>query len=255
MFFIIQLDIHFNLPATSNVTASDSTYCDKVRVIWDAVPNATRYYVYRGSTLLTPNGVTGVVYDDYGASTSSQTYKVHAAAFNINSAHSANYGSDDGYKKSTPGQAIVTGSVPSCQGSMAVYSASASGATSYSWTVPSGWTINSGQGTSSIVVIVGSSAGDVTAAPANACGNGTAGNLYVTVTEFPGAASVSAYFYRKRGRYHGSDGDPGIRRYDHSDDDDVCGAGAAGDLEGKCRETRDEGRRTKDEGRGTRDEG
>ncbi|MBC8343082.1 MAG: T9SS type A sorting domain-containing protein, partial [Bacteroidetes bacterium] len=90
-----------------------------------------------------------------------------------------------------PGAATVTGDNSVCQNDSESYSASASNATSYNWTVPSGWTINSGQGTSSISVTVGSSSGNVSATPSNSCGSGSAGSLYVTVTQLPGAATVN----------------------------------------------------------------
>jgi hypothetical protein len=52
----------------------------------------------------------------------------------------------------------------------------------YTWTVPSDWTITSGQNTSSITVTTGSTAGNITVVPSNACGNGTSQTLAVTYT-------------------------------------------------------------------------
>ena len=48
-----------------------------------------------------------------------------------------------------------------------------SGATSYTWTVPTGWIINSGQGTTIINVTSGSNAGNVTVTVTNTCGTST----------------------------------------------------------------------------------
>ena len=48
-----------------------------------------------------------------------------------------------------------------------------SGATSYTWTVPTGWIINSGQGTTIINVTSGSNAGNVTVTATNTCGTST----------------------------------------------------------------------------------
>ncbi len=45
------------------------------------------------------------------------------------------------------------------------------GATSYTWTVPSGWNITNGQGTNQITVTSGSVAGNVTVYASNSCGN------------------------------------------------------------------------------------
>ncbi|MBM3404613.1 MAG: T9SS type A sorting domain-containing protein, partial [Bacteroidetes bacterium] len=90
-----------------------------------------------------------------------------------------------------PGPATVTGNTNVCQNSIQSYSASASNATSYNWTVPSGWAINSGQGSSTISVTVGSTSGNVTATPSNSCGSGTPGSLSATVILLPGPAVIT----------------------------------------------------------------
>lgn len=62
------------------------------------------------------------------------------------------------------------------------------GATTYTWTVPTGWTITSGQGTTEITVTAGATGGEVTVAAGNPCGTGTAQALTVkpnTVPEQP----------------------------------------------------------------------
>lgn len=48
--------------------------------------------------------------------------------------------------------------------------AAVSTATSYSWTIPQGWTITSGQGTTKITVTAGTSGGEVTVKAINSCG-------------------------------------------------------------------------------------
>ncbi len=73
------------------------------------------------------------------------------------------------------------------------YSISAvSGATSYSWTVPSGATIVSGQGTTSITVNFGGSSGNVAVTPKNGSCSGTAASLAVTVSGAIGAPGAIA---------------------------------------------------------------
>ncbi len=85
-------------PSTpTGVSASDGTYCDKVRITWNSVSGATSYDVYRSSTFLTNTSSTSC--DDYGASTSSTTYKVYAKN---SCGTSSSYGSDSGYKKDVP---------------------------------------------------------------------------------------------------------------------------------------------------------
>ena len=53
------------------------------------------------------------------------------------------------------------------------------------WTVPSGWTITSGQGTNSITATVGSTNGSITCTPSTTCsGNGTARSLSTTIPDY-----------------------------------------------------------------------
>ncbi|MFN7013162.1 MAG: hypothetical protein ACK4ON_02715, partial [Bacteroidia bacterium] len=84
----------------------------------------------------------------------------------------------------TPG--AVSGPTNLCAGQTATYSVgSVTGATSYNWTVPSGWTINSGQGTTSISVTAGSTSGNVCVTASNACGSSSPSCTNVTITTAP----------------------------------------------------------------------
>ncbi|WP_299817692.1 ice-binding family protein [uncultured Pontibacter sp.] len=76
--------------------------------------------------------------------------------------------------KNTPQEPIaINGSNGSCLGAVLTYSVSGtSSATGYTWTVPQGWKIRSGQGSSTIEVEVGNSAGQITVAGTNECGAG-----------------------------------------------------------------------------------
>jgi large repetitive protein len=83
----------------------------------------------------------------------------------------------------TPAQpgAILGNSVPCTAGTAsATYQINpVAGATTYTWAVPSGWTITAGQGTTTVTVTVGSTAGDVSVAAANDCGTSPATTLGV----------------------------------------------------------------------------
>ncbi|HEY6162284.1 MAG TPA: T9SS type A sorting domain-containing protein [Bacteroidia bacterium] len=80
----------------------------------------------------------------------------------------------------------ISGPTSVCAGSTVTYTTGAvSGATSYSWTVPPGAVINSGQGTTSISVTFGSASGTITMTPANSCGSSTPSSLSVTVNANP----------------------------------------------------------------------
>lgn len=87
----------------------------------------------------------------------------------------------------------ITGAAAVCQGqSSIVYSiASVANATSYAWTVPSGFTITAGGTTNSITVSVSTTAssGSITVTPSNGCSTGSAGTPFaVTVNPLPAAA-------------------------------------------------------------------
>ena len=82
----------------------------------------------------------------------------------------------------TPG--VISGNTTTCQTALNIYSVSpVSGATSYTWTMPSGWTGSSV--TNSINATAGSSSGNVTVVANNACGSSAAQNLAVTVNPTP----------------------------------------------------------------------
>jgi hypothetical protein len=76
--------------------------------------------------------------------------------------------------------AISGPSNPSTNATASYSITASSGAISYTWTVPTDWTINSGQGTTAINVTAGSNAGDVTVTASNACGASNASTKAVT---------------------------------------------------------------------------
>ncbi len=86
---------------------------------------------------------------------------------------------------STPG--TITGNTSICENSTGeAYSIDAvASATSYTWIVPSGATVTSGQGTTSITVDFGSSSGNVSVRAENECGNSTYNDLTVSVNFSP----------------------------------------------------------------------
>ena len=92
----------------------------------------------------------------------------------------------------TPG--AISGSTTVCAGQTSVnYSvAQISAATSYNWTVPSGASITSGQGTANIVVDFGiaTTSGNITVNGVNSCGNGPTGFQLITVNPLPANTGV-----------------------------------------------------------------
>src|SRR6185312_1341873 len=85
----------------------------------------------------------------------------------------------------TPG--AITGTTPVCPATASLtYSISSvpnADANGYVWSVPAGWTINSGQGTTSITVTSGSAGqnGNISVTASNSCGISTAKALAVVV--------------------------------------------------------------------------
>ncbi|URM37711.1 T9SS sorting signal type C domain-containing protein [Flavobacterium anhuiense] len=78
--------------------------------------------------------------------------------------------------------ATMAGNVNQCPSVTGqVYSVTATNASSYSWTVPAGWTITSGQGTNSITVTTGTAGGTISVTAANGCNKTAVRNLAVTV--------------------------------------------------------------------------
>ncbi|MBB6609733.1 DUF3494 domain-containing protein [Pontibacter sp. Tf4] len=84
---------------------------------------------------------------------------------------------------SAPAAGPITGTSAICGSTSGLtYSiASVSGATNYSWSVPQGWTIVSGQGTNSITVNAGTNSGEVAVTAGNSCGQGASSTLAVTM--------------------------------------------------------------------------
>jgi hypothetical protein len=94
---------------------------------------------------------------------------------------------------SLPTTGNISGNNTVCAGTTVTYSINpVAGASTYNWTVPSGYFINSGQNTTSINVYIGTSSGNITVTPANACINGSVSTLPITLIPLPTASSISA---------------------------------------------------------------
>ena len=84
-------------------------------------------------------------------------------------------------KPSIPG--TITGPTTPCIGSTQGYSiASVYGATSYTWTAPTGSTVQSGQGSTSATVLIGNTSGNIAVNASNACGTSSNKTLALTMT-------------------------------------------------------------------------
>jgi hypothetical protein len=83
----------------------------------------------------------------------------------------------------------ISGSTTVCSGSSNIYSITAvSGATSYTWTLPSGW---SGTSTTNFIIATAGSTGNITVTANNSCGSSSVQTLNVTVNPLPSAINTS----------------------------------------------------------------
>ena len=82
-------------------------------------------------------------------------------------------------------------SIP-CSGTTVTYSVNAiANASSYTWTIPSGWTLSSGAGTNTISVLVGSLSGNITVTATNTCGTSASATFAVTIGAVTGTSPVA----------------------------------------------------------------
>ena len=76
----------------------------------------------------------------------------------------------------------MSGPSETCPGAGVSFTASSvSGASSYVWTVPSGWTITGGQGTTTVSALSGSASGYMQVYASNICGNSVALKKLVSI--------------------------------------------------------------------------
>ena len=98
-----------------------------------------------------------------------------------------------------PGQpSIINGNANTCIFCNNYYQVTYTSCVTYTWSLPSGWTISSGQGTHSITVKPGNSNGNITVTPSNGCGTGPSRTLAVNATNnnyiFPSNNSAGNLF-------------------------------------------------------------
>ncbi|MPM10003.1 hypothetical protein SDC9_56327 [bioreactor metagenome] len=79
----------------------------------------------------------------------------------------------------------ITGVSAPCSNSSQNYSVINVAGITYTWMFPSGWTINSGQGTNSVNVTTGNTSGTISVTPSNGSGSGTPRTLSVSIIPGP----------------------------------------------------------------------
>ena len=176
-----------NLGAPTTITANPTTFCSGATVTFTAttVTNATSYsWTVPGDWTITGYPTVNTMTATVGATAGS----VRAKAINC-------YG--EGVERAvnfTPGvipatPTAITGSATVCQSASNIYSVAAvSGATSYTWTLPSGWSGIST--TNSITTTAGSIGGTISVTANSTCGSSIAQTLSVIVNPNPTTPNV-----------------------------------------------------------------
>ena len=87
---------------------------------------------------------------------------------------------------------VITGTSPVCANATGNYTiVLVPNATTYTWTVPVGAVINSGQGTNTINATFGSTSGNITVTSGNACGTSAASTFVLTISPAPAIVVIS----------------------------------------------------------------
>src|SRR5665213_2268609 len=175
---------------TYYVTVTDGNYCTGVTSIAITINTPPTPSITGGPTLC----VSGTI--DAGSGYNSYVWGDNSTGETLDVSSSNTYYvtvTDGNYCTGTASQIVtivsgvptqpgsVTGNSMICQGTSNTYSISAvSGATSYTWTMPSGWTGTSS--TNSITATAGSSSGTISVTANNICGSSVATTLDVTVS-------------------------------------------------------------------------
>ncbi|MCA6363425.1 MAG: VCBS repeat-containing protein [Bacteroidetes bacterium] len=186
------------LPAATTVVSGPTSVCqgqNNVVFATSAVANATGYTwtLPVGATIVSGNNTNSITVN---FSTAAQSGPVNVVATNScgSGTSSVNFNLT---VNPVPGAAgVITSNTAAsvCQGATGVtYTVPAiASATSYNWTLPSGATIVSGNGTNSITVDYNNLAasGNVTVAGVNSCGTGASSSFAVTTNPLPGNAGA-----------------------------------------------------------------
>lgn len=204
------------VPSSNTITSTASVACSAVA---PALLDGSAY-VYNGTTVnpsitfqwqLSTDGTTyttiaGATSEDYTPPATTTTtvnvlkYYRRIVVASAQNANSCLYYSAPFLVTTSPGTSaqpgVISGAATQCQSTTnLVYSiAAVINATTYTWTVPTGWTIVSGNGTNSITVTSGTAGqnGNISVTSGNGCGTSAARTFAVTVTAPSVAGTVSA---------------------------------------------------------------
>ena len=191
----VSLPVVVNATSTPSVTitsnASTSTICSGTSVTFSAAPinGGTPTYQWRLNSI-NISGATNATYTT-SALTNGDIISVDMVSSLGCSIPGTALSNGIGFTVITvPAMSgTISGSVTVCIGTTQAYNvASVPGATSYSWTLPSGWSGSSNS--NSITTIVGTVGGSIMVSAVNSCGTGASKTLAVAVDSIPGQPGV-----------------------------------------------------------------
>jgi PKD-like domain/Ig-like domain CHU_C associated/Secretion system C-terminal sorting domain/Right handed beta helix region/PKD domain len=177
------------VPSTpGTISGSSSGLCSSIGVRYTiaAVSGATSYVwtVPTGATIVSGQGSTSITVN-YGSilGTNSSCGSSSVCVKAVNACGSSANKCLSNSLLPTGSCGTITGPSTACTNINANYSCVAvSGATVYTWAVPTGWSIISGQGTTVMLVKPGTTQGTVKVTPSNSCGSGSASSKSVKAT-------------------------------------------------------------------------
>ncbi len=172
-------------PAAAGPISGPVTVCANASSNYSVgtIAGATSYVwsVPSGANITAGQGTTNITVQ-FGSSTGSGVVSVYGSNTNGNGAPS----NLSVTVSTVPAPAgAVTGTSSPCESSTEAYSVPNTAGITYTWTFPAGTTILSGQGNSTVSVLIGSTGGSIQVVPSNTCGNGTASSKLITVSPLP----------------------------------------------------------------------
>jgi hypothetical protein len=182
----ITIYVNYTPSRPAYITGLTSGLCNRTGVTYctPAVTGATSYQwsVPTGATIVSGQGTTCITVNFSGSLGSNSVCGYSAICVRAVNSCGLSQARCVNLYTAPSGFATLYGLNYVSQGITTTYSVSSvSGATSYNWVVPTGWTILSGQGTSSISVLTGHNSGYVKVTPSNACASGSMRMKYVIV--------------------------------------------------------------------------
>lgn len=164
--------------APSPIQGTSTGLCNAQNVSFScpALSNADSYtwYLPQGGVIASGQGSSSIM-ASFGNSLSSTSF-TSASRITVKATNSCGTGAAAYLSISLKPQVTGVISGPSIldAGTTGIYTVTpAFGATTYRWTVPSGWSIVSGQGTTTAEIRAGASGGTIRVLAGNSCGNGT----------------------------------------------------------------------------------